>query len=137
MDCYEIYNADLEFCPKVNCYGRVVEIDELMLPTIMLLNQKGYITDFCCSGHSYEEGCYPYIAFDNDFSEYFADELNKLFKDISQPWFIETNNNDTIYHRFTIRCKIKSANMIEQYKEIINVNLKLLDFVKSLPELEY
>ena len=74
LDCFEIYSADLvkyeaganiNFCPKNNCYGEIAEIDELLIPTIKVLNQKGYLTDYCCSAHAYEihEASNTYISF--------------------------------------------------------------------------
>lgn len=41
---------------------KLVEIDELLIPTIFLLNRKGYITEFCCSGHI-DEPYGGYVAF--------------------------------------------------------------------------
>ena len=38
-------------CPLRNCGGDVVEIDELLCKTIYRLNNKGYTTRFCCTGH--------------------------------------------------------------------------------------
>lgn len=49
-------------CPK--CQGEIVEIDDFILPTIILLNQKGYKTLHCCSGHSNENVSNCYIKFD-------------------------------------------------------------------------
>ena len=69
LTCGEIYDDkllslkvdDWNFCPKASCIGRVIEVDELMLPTISELNNKGYYTCNCCSGHYYSNGgdnCY-------------------------------------------------------------------------------
>lgn len=59
------------YCPSVGCslyFDELVEIDEMMAYPIEILNQKGYRTRFCCSGHMmspknriYNEG---YILFD-------------------------------------------------------------------------
>jgi hypothetical protein len=54
MDCYEIYdNQKLAQCPKSTCAGKVVDIDELMIPAIVTLNKKGYHTSGCCSSHEF------------------------------------------------------------------------------------
>jgi hypothetical protein len=77
LSCYEEYsqeglNLQIQdgwnyMCPKIGCCGYVVEIDDLLLPVIKLLNQKGYITNTCCSGHSYQDGyCNTYITFYDD-----------------------------------------------------------------------
>jgi hypothetical protein len=70
LDCFEIYEDNISLienqkgnimCPKKTCYGKVVEVDELILPTILLLNKKGYRTRYCCSGHTYlplPQNCY-------------------------------------------------------------------------------
>ena len=38
-------------CPKVGCNGELFECDELFAPAISILNKKGYITFYSCSGH--------------------------------------------------------------------------------------
>jgi len=38
-------------CKVKECYGDVVEVDELFAPVIAELNRKGYKTKYCCSGH--------------------------------------------------------------------------------------
>lgn len=132
LSCYETYEISLQTCPKTSCYGCVAEIDDLMLPTVMLLNQKGYCTKFCCSGHTYEKACYPYISFDSFLNEVLSeDEFNEVFKTLPEPWYIENN----IPSMRTLRCKIESDNMIESQKLICDANLKLLDFVNTLPAL--
>ena len=74
--CHDLYSVkDIRFepkdiwevgeCPKYGCYGTLVEIDEMIAPMIRELNNKGYITDFCCSGHPGSTSCssYSYISF--------------------------------------------------------------------------
>lgn len=72
LDCGEVYdscnlniNELLEevWCPKTNCCGTLIEIDELLIPTIKLLNDKGYYTEFCCSGHYTGQHPRAYIKF--------------------------------------------------------------------------
>lgn len=41
-----------------------VEVDDLIAPSIQLLNQKNYITSACCSGHIEEDPSCAYIQFD-------------------------------------------------------------------------
>lgn len=132
LKCYETYELPFQNCPKASCYGPVAEIDDLMLPIIMILNQKGYCTKFCCSGHVYEKGCYPYIMFDSFLNEILdEDEFNNLFKKLPEPWYIENH----ISNEKTIRCDIEISSMVELQKLICYVNLALLDFVNELPEL--
>jgi len=52
-------------CPLTNCGGVIFEIDDLILPTIEILNRKDYKTSWSCSGH-YDaslETISTYIAF--------------------------------------------------------------------------
>lgn len=57
-------NKEWISCPNTKCIGQVIEVDELILLTIKILNQKGYYTKFCCSGHSYHEISQCYILFE-------------------------------------------------------------------------
>ncbi|MBE6570055.1 MAG: hypothetical protein E7658_07575 [Ruminococcaceae bacterium] len=49
-ETFEIFHNDQNIVPS-----GYVAIDELIAPTIQVLNQKGYTTMFCCSGHPLEE----------------------------------------------------------------------------------
>ncbi len=71
FNCYEIYhNMILQYnnsktiycCPKVKCEAEVFFIDENMIPIIMVLNKKGYLTRACCSSHIWDPAC-MYISF--------------------------------------------------------------------------
>ena len=75
LDCREVYDSshlningifDEIWCPKTNCHGILFEIDELLIPTIKVLNEKGYITKFCCSGHYTGQHPKSYITFEDD-----------------------------------------------------------------------
>lgn len=134
LDCYEIYKIPLQNCPKASCNGQVIEVDELMLPIIILLNQKGYYTEFCCSGHIYEgKECYPYIAFDSYLNQVLSnDEFKNLFKGLPECWVVEEGNS---LNQMILRSHIISDDIIEMQKKISYVNLKLLEFVNTLPSL--
>ena len=135
--CYEVYNKDLGRCPKVNCEQQVVEIDELMLPVIIILNKKGYMTDFCCSGHCYLEHNYPYIAFSDILEELFQyEEIKTVFKDLPAPWMLEEPNGLRT-NMYCLRCHIEEDDGLKKYKAIIDANYALLEFVTKLPWLEY
>ena len=71
--CGEIYNKEdfkeYPYCPKVSCVSDInlVEIDENMIYPIKILNEKGWITRFCCAGHLYESCISAYISFKEEF----------------------------------------------------------------------
>ena len=61
LECGEIYDSNwlnnnelFEYiqCPKTNCIGTLIEVDELFLQTIKILNDKGHTDDFGCFGLS-------------------------------------------------------------------------------------
>lgn len=69
--CGNIFNTyaldmDHEYginCPITNCGGMAFGVDEEMIIPIQILNDKGYITRFSCSGHIAESICGGYIMF--------------------------------------------------------------------------
>jgi hypothetical protein len=131
LSCYEIYDRDLiktsefddyNFCPKSNCIGEVVEIDELLIPTIKILNQKGYYTKFCCSGHYYGQHPNGYISFEEGIDIPF---LPKGFKK-------EVFNN-CVTIRSTIKDKIGKRPSIKDFKTICNNAKILVEWAISLP----
>ena len=138
MGCYEVYDRDLGYCPKPSCYCDVVEIDELMLPTIKMLNEKGFFTTNCCSGHIYDNGCNIYISFHpfllEDFSE---DEIKDMFKNLPSEWQLTFNKNGGFAVEHMMDYTLREKDNVALYEEIVSVNLSLLKFVKELPWLEY
>ena len=73
LKCGEIYDKDLisltpneySFCPKSSCIGEVIEVDDMILHAIKILNDKGYITKYCCSGHAENKPPNGYIMFED------------------------------------------------------------------------
>lgn len=133
LDCYEIYNMHLPYCPKPLCNGHVIEVDELMLVSIRLLNEKGYYTQFCCSGHVYSYNS-PYILFDSLLSEVLEDmqmDPEKIFNNLPEPWKLEDKDS---FGRVYLRCNIEeSKNIVKLQKDICNANMKILNYIKKLP----
>jgi hypothetical protein len=64
-------------CPILHCGGKVVDIDDNILQTIIQLNEKGYPTAFCCTGHTW--GNEPYIVFDDSVNINAFPNLPKAF----------------------------------------------------------
>lgn len=73
------YKDELRRCHNILCSGRVFEVDELMIMPIKLLNQKGYTTLFCCSGHIERGYCGGYISF----------ALGKEPKTVPKGWYMD------------------------------------------------
>lgn len=130
MECFESYdrrflmNADgfgEVFCPKSSCQGEVVELDELIAPTIILLNQKGYLTKFCCSGHWYEESSTTYI--------YFYDEIP--IELLPEGFVLE---DDYEGNATTIRTRYGDTEE-NKYDFVIRVNKQLYEWANNLPDL--
>lgn len=89
-DCYQVFDSKLVkskegeyICPLLNCGGKLDTIDEMMLPTLIMLNEKGYIIKYSCSGHCHLLSETPwidtYIAFDGNCAPDF-ENLPKGFK---------------------------------------------------------
>ena len=90
FECKTVYDEDslspivaeghkFYFCPKSDCQGELAEIDEAILPAIRIFNDKGYYTEFCCSGHVHHSYSSPYIKFENFLKEEDVKRLQSLF----------------------------------------------------------
>ena len=116
---------------------KTFEIDEKIAPHIKKLNDKGYLTDMCCSGHP-EEPCAGYITFDAITS------LQFITYGLTLPngWIYNLRNGNTS------RINIRMINeMSPEYNEFANSGkiteewidnkLKALDeWIDSLPAIE-
>lgn len=133
LKCGEIYIERMGCCPKASCCGEVMAVDELMIPTIIKLNDKGYMTDYCCSGHYYDKGGSPYIAFSRLIFDIFGeDNLRKLFKDLPEPWYIDEEDMENGF--FCIRARmLDGMDDIKAFEYITDLNVELLEFVDTLP----
>jgi len=118
-------------CGEDKCNGGVYRIDELILPTVIELNKKGYKTQFSCSGHIWDEDGEKdklygtYLVFKN------ADDLPKppksfRYKTVPQDDNIGMYLNDK---------RINSTDDIEKvYKKLLDINYELLQWAIDLPE---
>lgn len=82
LKCLQLYDPDVDGkrCPKMHCNGKVVKIDELMIPVIIKLRQMKYETKFCCQGHIYDV--------DNDLDTYIfftSESFKRLIKNNINP----------------------------------------------------
>ena len=84
-------------CPKSSCNGAIIELDELMIPAIQRLNNIGFDTAFCCSGHMYEDKLNfgAYIMFTKEGKDRLL-YVNPEFE-LPESWYLdEANGNFTI-----------------------------------------
>lgn len=138
MGCYEVYDRDLGYCPKTHCSCGVVEIDELMIPTIKILNEKGYMTEFCCSGHVHDNGCTSYVCLYDFITEIFEEEdINNIKEMLPESWEMEIDELNRIHFFHRIKKDWEDKFSVKTYEDILEANLEFLHFVQQLPELEY
>lgn len=129
LECFELFDPqfltkesvfEYQPCPLKRCDGHVIHLDELIAPTIILLNQKGYYTLFCCGGHWYENYVSPYIMF----------EPNCLPPSLPKAFIWDDN---TIRYRGT---PIHDKPLPVKFKKITKINQDLLEWAEALEEVE-
>lgn len=113
-----LYIKDKISCRKCNRFN-FTEIDENIIPIVWLLNQKGYETWACCSGHIYDTT--GYIIFER---HYELPELPSGFK-------FDTFN----YDKDSIRWSSKNDNSMESLNIINGYMNSLYDYAQKLPSL--
>lgn len=113
LECYT-YSAN-EKC--YNCGKPTFEIDDLMVPSIIELNKKGWKTNYCCSGHVYDytNNVGGYISF--NMVGRAIDELIKLANNKIIPVLFESNEP-----KFTVDKSILNTKRI-WYDDIIELEL--------------
>ena len=123
--------------PHDTCCSDLVDIDEMILPTIKLLNEKGYGTIYSCAGHTYIKSI-PYILFDKNASEIILKNL-ELFKSIlPEGCEIKTskdflNGQDCLYpDSIILYSKSSPENDLDFHEAILTSNLKFLSFAKNI-----
>ena len=130
-NCFEIDTRKYRFgrvCKQ--CGKLLVQIDEMLLPTISLLNKKGYHTRFCCSGHVYDLLSNPYMFFET----YICFESYVKLPSIPEGFH---HNGDYYEGRFSISKNIFD-DWIDTYRqaELLKNNLILLEWALALPQHE-
>jgi len=104
-------------CPTPNCDGEAFGIDEEMIIPIDILNQKGYKTMWCCSGHVFtENGGDDYIAF-----------IEGSFpKTIPDGWYSDEKYN-------AIRYRVPNKSPILKRKDVVKHIDNLIEWAVKLP----
>ncbi len=108
---------------------KTFEVDEKIAPHIKKLNNKGYVTEFSCSGHP-ERSIFGYIVFD------VCTSIDIEDNNIGSPhgWFYCDEHDDkrcAIYMEDLEEDNYKSVVITDEY---IDLKLELLDqWIDSLP----
>jgi len=126
-NCFEVDSRKYKAKRKCeHCGGLLVQIDEMMLPTISLLNKKGYRTRFCCSGHVYDN---PYMFFET----YICFESHVKLPSLPDGFHY---TGDYYEGRFAISKNIFD-DWTDTYRqtELLKNNLILLEWARELPHL--
>jgi hypothetical protein len=125
--CWEPYDRDLDYCPKKSCDGDVVEIDDDLVPIIVQLNEKGYLTEYCCSGHAGSEFVDPstYIMF--------VPQVKKeLFTNIPAGFKLENAQDGSV----VIRARYKASTLLRTHAKVARGIARLALWVDKLPPLD-
>ena len=139
LTCWEVLdsnvlnraNDDSLWCPKKNCAQEVVDIDECIILVIQELNEKGYMTVACCSGHFWDglpESSFPpytYILFDESVEPVDLPNLPDGFK-------IELNRGGA---GFSIRKKYDIEDPMGLHIAILKTAIELTTWARGLAEL--
>jgi hypothetical protein len=148
LSCYEEYEKDglnLERssgyqykCPKVTCGDlSVAEVDDLIMPIIIELNKKGYMTEFCCSnhGHCYDMGSTSntYIAFQED---YVPNVIPKGFVLEDDDYYMDKYKQHRTGEMVCMRKTYKSEkSSIKLHMEILKTMIELGKWVNKLEDI--
>ena len=127
--CWEAYDREMDYCPKKSCNGGdVVEVDDDLVPIIVQLNEKNYVTEFCCSGHvyngSWDTHPHTYIKFGRYIRRDFFPNLPAGFK-------IEDAQDGSV----VIAAEYSPSEGLRTHAMVMNGIAKLALWVAKLPPL--
>jgi hypothetical protein len=128
LSCFKVYAATRKN-PCGNCASNLVKIDELYIVIIKILNEKGYTTTYCCSGHIYEKLPQSYILFGEgiklpclpegyviDYEAHTTIESIKDITEIRRDFYLNSYENEA-----------------ELQKDILKSALAVLEWAEALP----
>lgn len=141
LDCYELfdekyvnfeYEGDYNWCPKLDCNGELIQVDELFVPVIIELNKKGYNTHYCCSGHIHEGHCgcidsYIWFYYNNDVAY-------NIKKNPPKNYSLGYGSDNGIDIHRSFDSKLSKGELLQQ---ICENAIEMTNWAKKLPELEY
>jgi hypothetical protein len=126
--CWELYRSssgtilDGYSCPKRDCQGHVADIDELLLPAIVLLNEKGYMTKNCCSGHFHAgTSDSAYIQFEETVEQEDLPVLPKGFK-------FDTGNQNLV----CIRRELRAKDQFDLHRKAVESSIDVLEWARTI-----
>ena len=102
--------------------GHVADIDELLLPAIILLNEKGYMTEFCCSGHFHAgTSDSAYILFEESVKEGDLPVLPNGFK-------FDTGNQNNV----CIRRELRAKDQFDLHRRAVEASIDVLEWARTI-----
>ena len=120
---YQMAMVDIDKQLWNDLWNEFDEIDDDLIPVLIELNEKGYRTDGCCSGHLEQIEKYGtwqiYLSFENDYD----------FKDIP----LEKNKNGTYKLEYKGN---KKKSVQEKNEDRLKAISDLLEWAKKLPKVE-
>lgn len=121
--------------PDDDFENHLFEVDDNIQPALTILNQKGYVTRYSCSGHSEDKFTNAYIMFDRPYQ----------FDDMPKGWRYDnfTYRGIKKEYRHLIRPinltykEILQMDEIELYDYLAKVNKDLFIWAEKLEECSY
>lgn len=113
-------------CPKAECAGQVFNIDDRLLPAIVVLNEKGYDTHKCSGGEGAFQNSGLYVEFE-PFIESFH-EIPYLFK-TRKRLLGEGNDRLVLYY------EPMSEDPYDFFPELMTASVELYEWALDLPSL--
>lgn len=133
------YSVYYKKCPNAQCEHTLIQIDEIMIPTIMMLNEKGYETKFCCSGHFYRDVIDCYIKFTEEVINIISKSIEyNLIDPLPEEFYVYVNciRNKREYWAKTKYVDISSNEAADRIKYVTKLNNKLYRWCCDLCEIE-
>ena len=136
LSCWDVFDREVlrsgmsgeMWCPKRSCNQEVADIDECLIPAIRALNEKGYYTVSCCSGHFWGNGqagwTNQYVRFQESVKE---NDLGKLPDGFS----MDINDNGNL----TIRREFQNDDLLGLHMEILKSSVSLTEWARELPDI--
>jgi hypothetical protein len=141
MTCFESYGNEISSlkasrtdegikftCPKRSCRGEVIEIDDILVPTIVLLNEKGYYTESSCSGHLEEMSTTAYIIFN---------EIVEKLPSLPPGYRLSAAITEDGQKRLTLAKPMEGESTIQVFQLILTTALQTYAWALSLPYADY